>query len=136
VHHVRLELRRDVGDGGDGVRRGGRGCGSARGCGRGYGGRGRSFSFGCGGGGPEFGKPLPGWQQDDPEDHAEAEDSRGHREGYGVAVGGRDRRRQRAGVPGHEPDAAQGQQQAAAVTAAMAPVKALREQPASYVNEN
>jgi FAD/FMN-containing dehydrogenase len=39
------------------------------------------------------------------------------------------------GIPGHEPDAAQGRQQAAAVTAAMAPVKALREQPASYVNE-
>jgi len=36
------------------------------------------------------------------------------------------------GIPGHEPDAAQGQQQAAAVTAAMTPVKALREQPASY----
>jgi hypothetical protein len=32
------------------------------------------------------------------------------------------------GIPGHEPDAAQGQQQAQAVTAAMAPVKALREQ--------
>ncbi len=39
------------------------------------------------------------------------------------------------GIPGHEPDAAQGQQQAQAVTAAMAPVKALREQPASYFNE-
>ena len=39
------------------------------------------------------------------------------------------------GIPGHEPDVAQGQQQAAAVTAAMAPVKALREQPASYFNE-
>ena len=39
------------------------------------------------------------------------------------------------GIPGHEPDAAQGQQQAAAVTAAMAPVKALRQQPASYFNE-
>jgi FAD/FMN-containing dehydrogenase len=39
------------------------------------------------------------------------------------------------GIPGHEPDAAQGQQQAQAVTAAMAPIKALREQPASYLNE-
>jgi FAD/FMN-containing dehydrogenase len=39
------------------------------------------------------------------------------------------------GISGHEPDAAQGQQQAAAVTAAMAPVKALRQQPASYFNE-
>ena len=39
------------------------------------------------------------------------------------------------GLPGHEPDAAQGQRQAAAVTSAMAAVKALREQPASYFNE-
>ncbi len=39
------------------------------------------------------------------------------------------------GVPGHEPDLAQGQQQATLVTAAMAPLKALREQPACYLNE-
>lgn len=39
------------------------------------------------------------------------------------------------GIPGHEPDTAQGQRQAAAVTAAMAPIKALRKQPASYFNE-
>jgi len=39
------------------------------------------------------------------------------------------------GVPGHEPDVAQGQQQAEAVTAAMAPLKALRKRPASYLNE-
>jgi FAD/FMN-containing dehydrogenase len=39
------------------------------------------------------------------------------------------------GIPGHEPDAAQGRQQAQAVTAAMAPIEALREQPASYLNE-
>jgi FAD/FMN-containing dehydrogenase len=39
------------------------------------------------------------------------------------------------GVPGHEPDPTQGQQQATLITAAMAPLKALREQPASYLNE-
>ncbi len=39
------------------------------------------------------------------------------------------------GISGHEPDTAQAQQQAQAVTAAMAPIKALREQPASYFNE-
>jgi len=39
------------------------------------------------------------------------------------------------GIPGHEPNTAQGQQQAQAITAAMAPIKALREQPASYFNE-
>ena len=55
-------------------------------------------SFGCCRGGPEFGKPLLGWQQDDREDHTETEDSRGHRKGHGVPVGGRDRRRQRPRV--------------------------------------
>ena len=39
------------------------------------------------------------------------------------------------GIPGHEPDAELGRQQAKLVTAAMAPLKALREQPASYLNE-
>jgi FAD/FMN-containing dehydrogenase len=39
------------------------------------------------------------------------------------------------GIPRHEPDVAQGRQQAAAVTAAMTPLKALRAQPASYLNE-
>jgi FAD/FMN-containing dehydrogenase len=39
------------------------------------------------------------------------------------------------GIPDHEPDLTQGQQQAALITAAMAPLRALREQPASYVNE-
>jgi FAD/FMN-containing dehydrogenase len=39
------------------------------------------------------------------------------------------------GVPGHEPDVGPGRQQAGLVTAAMAPLKALREQPASYFNE-
>jgi FAD/FMN-containing dehydrogenase len=39
------------------------------------------------------------------------------------------------GIPGHEPDAGQGRQQARLVTAAMAPLRALREQPASYLNE-
>ena len=51
-----------------------------------------------------------------------------------------DRRGQRAqvvypGIPGHEPNVAQGRQEAEAVTAAMAPLKALAEQPASYVSE-
>jgi FAD/FMN-containing dehydrogenase len=39
------------------------------------------------------------------------------------------------GIPGHEPDTAQAQQHAQAITAAMAPIKALRGQPASYFNE-
>jgi FAD/FMN-containing dehydrogenase len=39
------------------------------------------------------------------------------------------------GIPGHEPDLTQGQQQAQAITAGMAPLKAFREQPASYFNE-
>ena len=39
------------------------------------------------------------------------------------------------GIPGHEPDLAQGRQQAELVTAAMAPLKAFRERPASYFNE-
>jgi FAD/FMN-containing dehydrogenase len=39
------------------------------------------------------------------------------------------------GIPGHEPDLTAGRQQAKLVTAAMAPLKALREQPASYLNE-
>jgi len=39
------------------------------------------------------------------------------------------------GVPNHEPDLAQGRQQAELTTAAMAPLKALRQRPASYFNE-
>ncbi|HEX6526153.1 MAG TPA: FAD-binding protein [Streptosporangiaceae bacterium] len=39
------------------------------------------------------------------------------------------------GIAGHEPDVAQGRRDAAAVASAMAPLKALTEQPASYVNE-
>ena len=39
------------------------------------------------------------------------------------------------GIPGHEPNVAQGRQEARAVAAAMAPLKALAEQPASYVSE-
>jgi FAD/FMN-containing dehydrogenase len=39
------------------------------------------------------------------------------------------------GIPGHEPDLTQARQRAEAVTAAMAPLKALRERPASYFNE-
>jgi FAD/FMN-containing dehydrogenase len=39
------------------------------------------------------------------------------------------------GIPGHEPDTAKGRRQAEFVTASMAPLKALREQPASYFNE-
>jgi len=39
------------------------------------------------------------------------------------------------GIAGHEPDVAQGQRDAATVAAAMAPLKALAEQPASYVSE-
>jgi FAD/FMN-containing dehydrogenase len=39
------------------------------------------------------------------------------------------------GIPGHEPDAALGRKEAQIVTAAMAPLKALVERPASYVSE-
>jgi FAD/FMN-containing dehydrogenase len=39
------------------------------------------------------------------------------------------------GIPGHEPDLIGGRQEANLVTAAMAPLKAFREQPASYFNE-
>ena len=39
------------------------------------------------------------------------------------------------GIPGYEPDTAQGRQNAKLVTAAMAPIKALRDRPASYLNE-
>lgn len=39
------------------------------------------------------------------------------------------------GIPGHEPDLTQGRQQAKLVTAAMAPLRAFRERPASYFNE-
>jgi berberine-like enzyme len=39
------------------------------------------------------------------------------------------------GIPGHEPDIAQGREKARLVTAAMAPLRALAERPASYLNE-
>ena len=39
------------------------------------------------------------------------------------------------GIPGHEPNVAQGRQEARAAAAAMAPLKALAERPASYVSE-
>src|SRR5262249_21771652 len=39
------------------------------------------------------------------------------------------------GIPGHEPDVTQGRRDARAVTAAMAPLKALADRPASYLNE-
>jgi len=39
------------------------------------------------------------------------------------------------GIPGFEPDIANGRQEAAAVTAGMAALKAFRDQPASYLNE-
>jgi FAD/FMN-containing dehydrogenase len=39
------------------------------------------------------------------------------------------------GIPGHEPNVAQGRQEARAVAAAIAPLKALAEQSASYVSE-
>jgi FAD/FMN-containing dehydrogenase len=39
------------------------------------------------------------------------------------------------GIPGHEPDIAKARQEAGAVTAGMAALKAFREQPASYLNE-
>jgi FAD/FMN-containing dehydrogenase len=39
------------------------------------------------------------------------------------------------GIPGHEPDVAQGRRDARVVAAAMAPLKALAERPASYLSE-
>jgi FAD/FMN-containing dehydrogenase len=39
------------------------------------------------------------------------------------------------GIPGHEPDLPHGRQQAKLITAAMAPLRAFRERPASYLNE-
>ena len=39
------------------------------------------------------------------------------------------------GIPGREPDTAKGRQDARAVTAAMAPIKALTGPPASYLSE-
>jgi hypothetical protein len=39
------------------------------------------------------------------------------------------------GIPGHEPDVVGGRRDAAAVTAAMAPLKALAERPAAYLSE-
>jgi FAD/FMN-containing dehydrogenase len=39
------------------------------------------------------------------------------------------------GIPGHEPDVAQGRQQATLAAAAIAPLTALRDEPASYFNE-
>jgi len=39
------------------------------------------------------------------------------------------------GIPGHGPDNAQGRLERRIVTAAMAPLKALRDRPASYLNE-
>jgi FAD/FMN-containing dehydrogenase len=39
------------------------------------------------------------------------------------------------GIPGHEPDVAQGRRDARVVTAAMAPLKALAKRPASYLSE-
>jgi len=39
------------------------------------------------------------------------------------------------GIPGHAPDNVEGRLEARTVTAAMAPLKALRERPASYLNE-
>ena len=39
------------------------------------------------------------------------------------------------GIPGHEPDVTKGRQDASAVTAAMAPLTALAERPASYLSE-
>jgi FAD/FMN-containing dehydrogenase len=39
------------------------------------------------------------------------------------------------GIPGHEPDTARGRLEAEYVTASMAPLKALRQRPASYFNE-
>jgi len=39
------------------------------------------------------------------------------------------------GIPGHEPDVTQARQDARLVTAAMAPLKALADRPASYLNE-
>jgi FAD/FMN-containing dehydrogenase len=54
---------------------------------------------------------------------------------FALAIAADNERLVYPGIPGHEPDVALGRRQAELVTAAMAPLKALREQPASYFNE-
>jgi FAD/FMN-containing dehydrogenase len=54
---------------------------------------------------------------------------------FALAIAGASEQSVYPGVPGHEPDIAKGRQQAKTVTAAMAPLKALRQRPASYFNE-
>ncbi|MGH3289206.1 MAG: BBE domain-containing protein, partial [Streptosporangiaceae bacterium] len=54
---------------------------------------------------------------------------------FALAIAGANESPAYPGIPGHEPDVALGRQEAGAVAAAMAPLKALAQQPASYVNE-
>jgi FAD/FMN-containing dehydrogenase len=54
---------------------------------------------------------------------------------FALAIAGANEQSVYPGISGHEPDVAQGRLEARAVTAGMAPLKALREQPASYLNE-
>jgi FAD/FMN-containing dehydrogenase len=54
---------------------------------------------------------------------------------FALAISGANEPPGYPGISGHEPNVAQGRQEARAVAAAMAPLKALAEQPASYVSE-
>jgi FAD/FMN-containing dehydrogenase len=54
---------------------------------------------------------------------------------FALAIAGANEPPAYPGIPGHEPDDARGRRDAAAVTAAMAPLKALAARPASYVSE-
>jgi len=54
---------------------------------------------------------------------------------FALAIGGANEPPAYPGIPGHEPDVAQGRRDARVVAAAMAPLKALAERPASYVSE-
>jgi hypothetical protein len=54
---------------------------------------------------------------------------------FALAIAGANEPPAYPGIPGHEPDAAKARRDARAVTAAMAPVKALAGRPASYLSE-
>jgi FAD/FMN-containing dehydrogenase len=54
---------------------------------------------------------------------------------FALAQTGADESPAYPGIPGHEPDVTLGRQEANIAAAAMAPLKALSPQPASYLNE-
>jgi len=54
---------------------------------------------------------------------------------FALAIAGANEPPAYPGIVGHEPDVARGRRDATAVAAAMAPLKALAERPASYLSE-